>query len=200
MTITYTRTKLEIECYPEELIVGRREARDAVLLTQEQIDNGIQPPAYYTNDDELPDAVLYTADDEIPEGNDVGDVKIPAKQVGDYKGPMEVGDELAPAISAEDATEGFTVPARQFMTHLNVEHTGTDSDTGVSASFEERVPLTHWDDIVEADFVAFSDVTEAWVDSRVAKWVEEVKVEEIVARMVAEKNEEAVTVAKPWEA
>ena len=80
-----------------------------------------------------------------------------------------------------------------------VEYTGTDDDTGVSASLEERVPLTHWDDIVEADFVAFSDVTEAWVNSRVATWVEEVKVEEIIARMVAEKNEEAVTVAKPWE-
>ena len=157
MTITYTTTKLEIECYPEELVVGRREARDAVLLTQEHIDDGFHPPS------------------------------------------MEIGDELAPAISAEDATEGFVVPARQFMTHLNVEYTGTDDDTGVSASFEERVPLTHWDDIVEADFVAFSDVTEAWVNSRVATWVEEVKVEEIIARMIAEKNEEAVTVAKPWE-
>tara|TARA_B100000029_G_scaffold484762_1_gene537333 strand:- start:482 stop:955 length:474 start_codon:yes stop_codon:yes gene_type:complete len=157
MTITYTTTKLEIECHPEELVVGRREARDAVLLTQEHIDDGFHPPS------------------------------------------MEIGDELAPAISAEDATEGFVVPARQFMTHLNVEYTGTDDDTGVSASFEERVPLTHWDDIVEADFVAFSDVTEAWVNSRVATWVEEVKVEEIIARMIAEKNEEAVTVAKPWE-
>ncbi len=157
MAITYTTTKLEIECHPEELIVGRREARDAVLLTQEHIDDGFHPPS------------------------------------------MEVGDELAPAISAEDATEGFAVPARQFMTHLVVEYTGTDDDTGVSASLEERVPLTHWDDIVEADFVAFSDVTEAWVNSRVATWVEEVKVEEIIARMVAEKNEEAVTVAKPWE-
>ena len=158
MTITYMTTKLEIECHPEELIVGRREARDAVLLTQDHIDDGFHPPS------------------------------------------MEIGDELAPAISAEDATEGFTVPARQFMTHLVVEYTGTDDDTGVSASFEERVPLTHWDDIVEADFVAFSDVTEAWVNSRVATWVEEVKVEEIIAQMIAEKNEEAVTVEKPWEA
>ena len=157
MTITYTQTKLEIECYPEELVVGRREARDAVLLTQAHIDDGFHPPS------------------------------------------MDIGDELAPAISAEDATEGFIVPARQFMTHLVVEYTGTDDDTGVSASFQERVPLTHWDAIVEADFVAFADVTEAWVNSRVAKWVEEVKVEEIIARMIAEKNEEAVTVAKPWE-
>ena len=157
MTITFTTTKLEIECYPEELVVGRREARDAVLFTQEHVDSGIQPPN------------------------------------------VQIGDELAPAISAEDATEGFTVPAREFMTHLNVTYTGTDSDTGVSASWQERIPLTYWDDIVETEFVPFSEVTEEWINNRVAIWVAEVKVEEIITDLIADKNKEAVSVTKPWE-
>ena len=199
MAIIYTRSNLEILCHPEELVVGRREARDAILLTQEHIDDGFQPPLYYTDDDDLPDAVLYTEGDAIPEGKDVGDVKIPAKKVGDYKGLMEVGDELHPAITADEATEGFIVPAQQYMTFLNVEYTGTDSDTGLSASYGERVTLKQPDEIAEADFVRFADVTEEWVNARVAQWYSDVEVEQNISQQIEEKKALSVAVAKPWE-
>ena len=38
MAITYTQTRLKIKCYPDELVVGKREARDAILWTQEYFD------------------------------------------------------------------------------------------------------------------------------------------------------------------
>ena len=199
MAITYTRSKLEILCHPEELVVGRIEARDAILLTKEHIDDGFQPPLYYTDDDDLPDAVLYAEGNEIPEGKDVGDVKIPAKKVGDYKGLMQEGDEMFPPIAADEATDGFIVPAQQYMTYLDVEYTGTDSDTGLSASYGERVTLKQSDEIDEADFMQFADVTEEWVDTRVAQWYSDADVERNISQQLGERKALSVAVAKPWD-
>ena len=186
MTITYTQTKLDIQCYPEALVVGKREARDAILWTQEHADDtNFEYPPFYA------EAVLYVEGDEIPEGKSVGDVRIPA-----VDGP-KVGDEMHPAIA--ETTEGFTVDAGQFMTHLIVEYTGTDDATGISATCEGTIPLGHWDDIVESDFVAFADVTEEWVQAKVTEWYNNFEVEVDLTAKINDLNSGPLTVAKPWE-
>lgn len=185
MTITYTQTKLEIQCHPNDLIVGKRDAREAILWTQEQKDDKdrIGPPFYA-------EAVLYVEDDYIPEGSSVGDVKTAATT------GVRVGDEMYPAIA--ETTAGFTVPAGQFMTHINVEYTGVDDVTGRSATCEGNIPLTYWDDMVEADYVAFSDVTEEWVQARVAVWYAEFEVEVDISTKLTFLSAEPMSVAKPW--
>ena len=186
MAITISQTKLEIQCNPEDLVVGRREARDAILWTQDHADDtNFEYPPFYV------EAVLYVEGDEIPEGSSVGDVKIPAVD------GVKVGDEMFPAIT--EATEGFAVPAGQFMTHLDVEYTGTDDTTGVSATCEARIPLGHWDDIVEADFVAFADVTEEWVQAKVTEWYNNFEVEVDLSAKINELNRGPTTVANPWD-
>jgi len=158
MAITYTQTRLNIMCYPEELVVGKRDEREAVLYTQEHVDD----PDFF-----------------IPDG-------------------IAVGDEMFPAITADEATVGFTVPAGQFITHIDVEYTGVDDATGVSATCEAQIPLGYPDDIVEADFVAFADVTEEWVQAKVAEWYDNFEVEVDLSRKINDLNNGPLTVAKPW--
>jgi len=186
MTITYTQTKLEIQCYPEDLVVGKREARDAILWTQAHADdtNFDYPPFYV-------EAVLYVEGDELPDGKSVGDVKTPA-----VDGP-KVGDEMHPAIT--ETTAGFSVPAGQFMTHINVEYTGTDDATGKSATCEAQIPLGYWDDIVEADYIAFADVTEEWVQAKVAEWYAHFEVEVDISTKIAALSAGPMAVANPWD-
>jgi|21_taG_2_1085346.scaffolds.fasta_scaffold17083_2 hypothetical protein len=189
MSITYTQTRLEIKCYPDDLIVGKREARDAILWTQGYFDDLPE-----VESESIP-AVLYGEDDDIPDGKQVGDIKIEAVEI---RNGHRLGDEMFPAITADEATAGFTVPAGQFMTHLDVEYTGTDDTTGNSATCETLIPLGYWDDIVEADFVAFADVTEAWVQAKVSEWYNNFEVEVDISRKIKGLNSDPVTVAKPW--
>jgi hypothetical protein len=187
MTITYTQTKLEIQCYPEDLVVGKRDARDAILWSQEHKDDEdyIGPPFYV-------EAVLYVEGDDIPEGSSVGDVKTPAVE------GIRVGDQMYPAIT--ETTAGFTVPAGQFMTHLDVEYTGVDDATGKTATCEAKIPLGYPDDIVEADFTAFADVTEAWVQAKVAVWYADFEVEVDISVKINDQNSGPLSVANPWAA
>ena len=209
MAIIYTQTKLDIECCRTPVVAGRIVAQPAKYLTQELIDSGLRVPLKYA---EAVDAVLYAEGDEIPEGKDIGDVKIPAieavdppegKSLGDIilpiKEEMPLGGLLWPEITEDEATEGFTVPAEQYMTHLNVEYTGVDDDTGISATVSERICLTPPDLAVEEDFVSFSEVTEAWVNSRVAKWYTDADVARNIAEQIEDKKADAVAVANPWE-
>ena len=106
---------------------------------------------------------------------------------------------MFPAITPDEATEGFIVPAGQFMTHLDVEYTGTDDTTGNSATCEALIPLGYWDDIVEADFVPFSDVTEEWVQAKVTEWYNNFEVEVDISRKIEDLNRNPITVANPWE-
>ena len=190
MAITYTQTRLKIKCYPDELVVGKREARDAILWTQEYFDELPE-----VESESIP-AVLYGEGDDIPDGKQVGDIKTDAVEL---RNGYRLGDVMFPAITPDEATEGFIVPAGQFMTHLDVEYTGTDDTTGNSATCEALVPLGYWDDIVEADFVPFSDVTEEWVQAKVTEWYNNFEVEVDISRKIEDLNRNPITVANPWE-
>lgn len=159
MAITYTQTRLNVMCYPEEIIVGKRDEREEVLYTQENFDD----PDFF-----------------VPDG-------------------VAVGDVMFSAITADEATAGLTVAAGQFMTHIDVEYTGTDNATGETATCETKIPLTHWDDIVEADFTAFADVTEAWVQAKVLEWYNNFEVEVDIPRKIFELNSGPLSVANPWD-
>jgi len=145
-------------CYPDEIIVGKRDEREAVLYTQEHFDD----PDFF-----------------IPDG-------------------IAVGDEMFPAITAGEATVGFTVPAGQFLTHLDVEYTGVDDATSETATCEGKIALGYPDDIVEADFIAFADVTEAWVQAKVAEWYANFEVEVDISVKIAALNAGPMSVASPW--
>ena len=135
----------------------------------------------------------YTEEDELPVGKSVGDIILPIKE------EMPLGGLMWPEITEDEATEGFTVPAQQYMTHLNVEYTGTDGDTGISAIKSDRICLTPPDNAVEENFVAFADVTEEWVSARVAKWYTDADVARNISEQIDDKKAEAVAVANPWE-
>ena len=158
MSITYTQTRLNIMCYPDEIIVGKRDEREAVLYTQEHFDD----PDFLIPDD------------------------------------VAVGDEMFPAITAGEATVGFTVPAGQFLTHLDVEYMGVHDATGETATCEAKIPLGSPDDIVEADFTAFADVTEAWVQAKVAVWYADFEVEVDISVKINDQNSGPLAVANPW--
>jgi len=190
MGITYTQTRLKVMCYPDEIIVGKREARDAVLYTQEFFD---ESPDVVTQS--APE-VLYEEGDELPEGKSVGDIKTEA--VDNWNG-HKIGDVMFPAITADEATAGFTVPAGQFMTHIDVEYTGVDDATGKTATCEAKIPLGYWDDIVEADFTAFADVTEEWVQANVSEWYNNFEVEVDLSAKIMDLNSGPLTVANPWD-
>ena len=190
MSITYTQTRLNIMCYPDELIVGKREARDAVIYTQEFFDDIPEVESV-----SIP-AVLYGEGDELPDGKEVGDIKTEAIE---FRNGHKLGDVMFPAITADEATAGFTVPAGQFLTHIDVEYTGVDDATGVSATCEAQIPLGYWDDIVEADFTSFADVTEEWVQSKVAEWYANFEVEVDISTKLADLNAGPMAVANPWD-
>lgn len=181
MAIIYTQTKLDIECCPTAVVAGRIVAQPAKYLTQEIIDSGIRVP------------LKYTEEDELPAGKSVGDIIVPIKE------EMPLGGLMWPEITEDEATEGFTVPAQQYMTHLNVEYTGVDDDTGFSATISDRIFLTPPELAVEEDFVSFSEVTEAWVNARVAKWYTDADVARNISEQIEDKKAEAIVVAKPWE-